>query len=489
MDTVGTNYPDMLSNDNLPMGIEPRALVSVNSPTRIPESKGCLPCDLGGAPYREKTFLDLFAGAGGLSLGLMTAGWRGLLAVEKNPMAFQTLHDNLICGEHGYRYTWPEWFPRKPCTVSAFIRKYHDNLLQLRGRVTLVAGGPPCQGFSLAGRRDRADVRNNLFRSYMQVVEAVQPLFILLENVRGIAIEFDKEKRLKRVKKVGRPATSYSQKIAEALEQAGYKVHADLVRAVDFGVPQFRPRWFLIAIRKGALPSGSSIEPFEQIASLREQFLRSKGLPIDRPITVTEAIADLETSHDRITECIDSPGFMQGTYNSPATHYQRLMHGGMGDSLPDSHRLANHRAETMGRFAEILATCRRGVQLHKAERERFGLKKNCIVPLDPAQPSHTLTTLPDDLIHYAEPRILSVREYARLQSIPDWFKFRGKYTTGGRRRRHECPRYTQAGNAVPPFLGEALGLAFGRLHGLLLEIRPVRELAVSGISTSGVGGY
>ena len=70
-----------------------------------------------------------------------------------------------------------------------------------------------------------------------------------------------------------------------------------------------------------------------------------------------------------------------------------------------------------------------------------------------------MTTLPDDMIHYAEPRILTVREMARLQSFPDWFQFKGKYTTGGDRRTKECPRYTQVGNAVPPLLAEAIGRA------------------------------
>ena len=71
--------------------------------------------------------------------------------------------------------------------------------------------------------------------------------------------------------------------------------------------------------------------------------------------------------------------------------------------------------------------------------------------------ARTVTTLPDDMIHYAEPRILTVRENARLQTFPDWFSFKGKYTTGGHRRKYECPRYTQVGNAVPPLLAEAIG--------------------------------
>jgi len=89
----------------------------------------------------------------------------------------------------------------------------------------------------------------------------------------------------------------------------------------------------------------------------------------------------------------------------------------------------------------------------------MSLRKLRIVPLDPDRPSHTVTTLPDDILHYKEPRILSVRESARIQSFPDWFIFKGKFTTGGNRRKRECPRYTQVGNAVPPLLAQAWGSA------------------------------
>jgi site-specific DNA-cytosine methylase len=83
--------------------------------------------------------------------------------------------------------------------------------------------------------------------------------------------------------------------------------------------------------------------------------------------------------------------------------------------------------------------------------------------------SHTLTTLPDDLLHYSEPRILSVRECARLQSFPDWYAFRGKYTTGGHLRVKQCPRYTQVGNAVPPFVAESLGRLIRHLRDQLFH--------------------
>ena len=97
--------------------------------------------------------------------------------------------------------------------------------------------------------------------------------------------------------------------------------------------------------------------------------------------------------------------------------------------------------------------------MNDATREQYGTKKRRICLMDPWEPAPTITTLPDDVLHYSEPRILTVRESARLQSFPDWFQFRGKFTTGGSRRTKECPRYTQVGNAVPPLLARAIGLA------------------------------
>src|SRR3546814_15814129 len=81
-------------------------------------------------------------------------------------------------------------------------------------------------------------------------------------------------------------------------------------------------------------------------------------------------------------------------------------------------------------------------------RRSYGLKKHRIYPMSPTDPAPTIMTLPDDVLHYSEPRILTVRESARLQSFPDWFQFRGKFTTGGDRRTRACPPYTQGGNAV-----------------------------------------
>ena len=136
----------------------------------------------------------------------------------------------------------------------------------------------------------------------------------------------------------------------------------------------------------------------------------------------------------------------------------------LNGSKPNSLRIARHKDTTIIKFKLIHKICRPGLALNDAEKVIIGTRKQAITVLDPNKPSKTLTTLPDDILHYSEPRILTVRESARIQSFPDDFEFKGKYTTGGERRTQECPRYTQVGNAVPPLLGEVLGVLIKRLE-------------------------
>ena len=110
------------------------------------------------------------------------------------------------------------------------------------------------------------------------------------------------------------------------------------------------------------------------------------------------------------------------------------------------------------RFETILMSQRRNKSVSDEFRLKHNLKKHTIVPLSKDEQTPTLTTLPDDYIHYAEPRILTVREYARIQSFPDHYEFKGMYTTGGTRRKVDVPRYTQIGNAIPPLFAEQAGL-------------------------------
>ncbi len=414
----------------------------------------------------QPTFIDLFSGCGGLSLGLMKAGWKGLFAIEQNPEAFKTLRYNLIDeNEHNTgrpKFAWPEQLDIGPHEIAAFLSTHQEYLESIRGSVHLVAGGPPCQGFSFAGRRSGNDPRNELFKHHLEVVDILNPELVLMENVQGIDIAFGEEQKRKR-NGGGGTRKSYAGRIFDLLERHEYHVQQHVIRAMDFGVPQFRPRYFTIGIRKDLLPAKTCFDIKEELHRTRTDFLARKGLPAGaagEPVTVSEAISDLTTAGKRLVECTDEespPGFSEIVYEGPLTSYQRLMRDGMNGESPNSLRLVNHRPETVTRFGTILDTCRKGVQLSACDKARLGLKKNATVPLAPDQPSHTLTTLPDDFLHYSEPRIHTVREHARLQSFPDWFAFKGKYTTGGARRTRECPRYSQVGNAVPPLLAEALG--------------------------------
>jgi hypothetical protein len=134
----------------------------------------------------RSTFIDLFSGCGGLSLGLMNAGWHGLFAIEQSTDAFKTLVHNLVEErEHNMgkpRFDWPSWLEKEPHEVAEFVRTQRRRLGKMRGEVQLVAGGPPCQGFSFAGRRTGKDPRNELFKHHLEVVDIVQKEFA---NERG----------------------------------------------------------------------------------------------------------------------------------------------------------------------------------------------------------------------------------------------------------------------------------------------------------------
>jgi DNA (cytosine-5)-methyltransferase 1 len=428
-----------------------------------------------GRKRKFGTFIDLYAGCGGLSLGLMMAGWIGLFAIERDRHAFETLHHNLIEGLSRYKFKWPSWLPKKRFRIGPFLKKYHKQLEGLRGQVDLLVGGPPCQGFSMAGKRRKNDPRNRMFRHYIEMVQLVRPSYVLLENVQGIDVEFQSDAKAGN-KRNGKE--TFAVRIQTALEELNYRVFVGIVNASEYGVPQMRKRYFMIAVAKEQLTEScqqlldcEAVNPFEVLRSLRQIFLAQKGLSTESPITVRDAISDLRTINRRLIECEDSPGFKQISYTTPKTPYQILLHGTKKEKSPNSMRLVNHRKETVRRFKRILATCRRGVLLSRADRKRLGMKKHATVPLDGSKPSHTLTTLPDDLLHYLEPRILTVRESARLQSFPDWFEFKGNYTTGGRQRVHECPRYTQVGNAVPPLLAEVIGLVLAEINNMVTEIK------------------
>ena len=140
----------------------------------------------------EKKYIDIFAGCGGLSLGLHNAGWRGVFAIEKNEDAFATLKYNLI--ERLEHFEWVDWLEMGNHDINELLKKHRKELESLRGKIPLVVGGPPCQGFSMAGQRDAKDKRNQLVNSYVKFVELVRPEYIFFENVHGFTIAFKDKK-------------------------------------------------------------------------------------------------------------------------------------------------------------------------------------------------------------------------------------------------------------------------------------------------------
>jgi len=384
------------------------------------------------------TYIDIFAGCGGISLGLYNAGWEGLFAIEKSPMAFSTLKHNLI--GHKNHFLWPAWLPVKEHDIIQVIRNNSKHLKDLKGKVRLVAGGPPCQGFSFAGKRHEQDERNQLVKSYIKFVNLVRPDVLFFENVMGFTIGFER---------YGSGAEAYSNLVTTQLENMGYDIHWELVDFSQFGVPQRRKRFILVGMK-----DANAVDFFNNLEKNRKSFLHEKKLP--EKITVKKAISDLEKKHG-VIKSEEFKHFEEGVYGAARNKYQKAMREEYNDNYPDSHRFPNHRPETVKRFNYLINKCEKNKRVSESIKKKFGLKKKCTIPLEGDDISPTLTTLPDDYIHYNEPRIMTVREYARIQSFNDWFVFKGNYTTGGIARREEVPRYSQVGNAIPPLFMEQGG--------------------------------
>ncbi|MDC4314354.1 DNA cytosine methyltransferase [Acinetobacter baumannii] len=431
-------------------------------------------------------FIDLFSGCGGLSLGLLNAGFTGFFAIEKNFDAFQSLKCNLASSSKFLTnsFQWDESnIPIENHDIHKLLEDNSSYLADLGKKqiIDVVVGGPPCQGFSTAGRRDPNDPRSQLVYDYLKVVNLVQPKFILMENVKGITY------------KIKSDSPPPAQEIKLKLIELGYLPITFIEDASIWGVPQQRIRFILIGVRfdqiiskLGRLHTENILEISNKFAPILKHrledfafaFKKSKGLP--NIVSVGDAIHDLKTqnkskqNHPFINATdIKSQLFFQIASRNNVTKnpYIKLVRKGLKeDYVPSGLRLANHNQNTLKKFSKIL----RDVDCHE-QKVKYNLRRRTTLPksyleneiytrklitkvLDVNLPASTVTTVPEDMLHYDEPRILTVREFARLQSFPDWYNFHGPYTTGGERRKHSCPKYTQVGNAVPPLMAEGLGL-------------------------------
>jgi DNA (cytosine-5)-methyltransferase 1 len=341
--------------------------------------------------------VDLFAGAGGLSKGLEEAGFKIVVANEKQKDAVLT-----------YRYNHPQ-----TKMIEGDILEIAESELipSINGEIDLVAAGPPCQGFSLAGRRDINDKRNVLFKELVRIVSFVRPKMFLMENVKGL-LSMDNGRIIKSIER--------------AFTNEGYIVRTFVLNAAWFGVPQYRERVFIIGRRDGVQPTEIEIPALEETS-------------------VGEAISDLDFIEN---------GESSTVYRKRAeSNYQVIMRMGVKRNSLKNHEATLHNRSVTDRFSQF----KQG-QTMKDIPSTWQTKKLMVYRLDRTKPSRTLTTLPEDFIHYSKNRIPTVREYARIQSFPDSYVFLGPKSTGGLRRRKDVPQYSQVGNAVPPLLGRAVGL-------------------------------
>ncbi|MDD3181490.1 MAG: DNA cytosine methyltransferase [Alphaproteobacteria bacterium] len=467
-------------------------------------------------------YIDLFAGCGGLSLGLERAGFSLELAVEKSDMAAETFYHNFIekiSDVAAWKKYASETSSIQEQAKTKLIVKELEKVLKnqelmrtLRQKdIDLVAGGPPCQGFSMAGKRNPNDARNVLPWQFLEFVEKVQPKAVLIENVAGMRQTFVKHNE-----------EAPFEQLRKALAQtgAGYTVQPVLLNAMHFGVPQHRPRVMLLGIRNDisrTIGLEVSEETWKSEYEFQGSFLFEKRpalapRPTHSPenvLSVGKAIWDLAENGYKAKgsdkRYLGQDGAFARDCRNSSLWPLPSASGELRTQELKNHVFRNHADQIILRFRlyqylrdngipsrvlnipakmtsslsskllavkEVLwgaafpAKSPDGVVLARTPDELaqlivdLGTKKHSQRPLKLNEPAPTVVSLPDDFVHPTEPRTLTVRELARFQSFPDFFEFRAKETTGSMRRRFEVPQYTQVGNAVPPLLAYAVGKAF-----------------------------
>ena len=370
--------------------------------------------DFAGWCRREKSSgrplaVDLFSGAGGLGAGVEAAGWTVVAAVDHDTAALETHRAN-------FRGKALEVDMAEPSEVAALI----ENLRPLG--IDLVAGGPPCQPFSRAGRakirslindgvRDEVDARKELWRSFIDVVLALKPRAVLMENVPDMAIGDD---------------LFVIRAIADILEGAGYVVDYRLLDAWRHGVPQHRKRFILQARNDGALPAWPA--------------------PMEHRPTVRDAIEDLPPLDDT-TGARELPYMGQ-----PSSALAKTLRDDDADIIYD-HMTRPVRDDDREAFELMTSSTLYSDLPEHLRRYRSDTFNDKYKRLDWDDLSRTITAhIAKDgywYIHPEEHRTLTVREAARIQTFPDSFRFAGTRSDA----------FRQIGNAVPPALGRTVAEA------------------------------
>lgn len=370
---------------------------------------------------REKTkaplAADFFSGAGGLSLGLEQAGFKVVLSADHEPFAVRT-------HAHHFGGLSVDWDLSDPAIVARF-----GDLVREAG-IDLVAGGPPCQPFSRAGRsmlryrvqrglRDPHDERRDLWRSYLEIIDRARPKAVLMENVPDMAL--DREMFILR-------------SIVEELEQMGYSVEERVVDTWRYGVPQFRQRLILVALEQNTQFTWPAVTK--------------------KPVTVWNAIGDLPEVEGGWRPEGGAHGWAE--YSGPNSDFQREMRRGVAPE--DAHKVFDHitrpvRDDDRQAFESMTHATKYTDLNPDHQRYRGDIFDDKYNRLNENDLSRTITAhIAKDgywYIHPRQSRTLTIREAARLQTFPDDFRFDGPPSAA----------FRQIGNAVPPRLGFVIGCA------------------------------
>lgn len=341
----------------------------------------------------SETFVDLFAGAGGLSWGLKEAGMTCLLASDHWDDAVVT-----------YRHNMPDHQ-----VVNADIRDLTVARLRrlLPAKPDWIVGGPPCQGYSTVGKRNRSDPRNVLFMEFRKLVKGIKPQGFLIENVLGLK------------------DMSYEHEVTESFKELGYRVRFMVLTSAEYGVPQLRRRVVFVGHRERGLFQGPAITHEE-----------------DTYVSVADAIFDLPELR---------AGQSTDTYDKlPVTPYQKLMRqtedtlqGHIVSKHPDHLVKAISFIPDGGNRLAIPPKYQPRAGFHNSYSRLASWRPAVAITQNLGKPSATRC------IHPTQHRGLTTREGARLQSFPDRFHFIGGVTS----------QRLQVGNAVPPLLAQAVGEA------------------------------
>lgn len=355
------------------------------------------------ASKRKPRAIDLFCGAGGMSLGFEQAGFDIVAAADIDPVHVETYRKNFV---HTRAHT---------VDLSAVCGDELRSLADIPASIDVVFGGPPCQGFSLIGKREINDPRNHLTYHFGRLVVQLNPRYFVLENVPGI---------------LATTTRSILARFLHLMRSSGYRVLTPIqvLDASDYLVPQRRRRAFILGYRKGELPPSYPTP--------------ERPCPIT-DLSVWSAISDLAA----IDDCDKLEASDECSWNgSPSSPYVRLI----------EHRLGN------GSRTNSLSGCRRTVHSPSTIRRFAATPVGTSEPisrffrLDPDGYAHSLRagTGPDKgsfsaprPIHPNYPRCITVREGARLHSYPDWFQFHPTIWHG----------FRQIGNSVPPMMALAVG--------------------------------